>query len=272
MLDNRASTYLSVLPIFLVSLSIHEYAHAWVAYRYGDDTAKRMGRLTLNPLAHISLLGTIILPLLVHFGWAKPVPVNFSILTKSQIFKVAAAGPVANILLALILTGAFRLLGLGAIPLLGNLVLLAILFNIILAVFNLIPIPPLDGSKMVYARLKSPQALNTYKKLAPFGMLVLVGFLLLGGFEIVILPLVALFYALLGLPLPALIIEQVKPKNGLCSQYLKGKEELEWCGNTQLFRCPEADGHKYVFQCIGNCVLQVRNQNEPDEILVTGEK
>ena len=95
--------------------------------------------------------------------------------------------------------------------------MLAILFNIILAVFNLIPIPPLDGSKMVYAKLKSPQAINTYNKLAPFGMLVVVGFLLLGGFEIVILPLVALFYTLLGLPSPALIIEQTRPKDGLCS-------------------------------------------------------
>ena len=210
MLSSRVSTYLSVLPIFLVSLSIHEYAHAWVAYRYGDDTAKRMGRLTLNPLAHISLLGTIILPLLVHFGWAKPVPVNFSILTKSQIFKVAAAGPSANMLLALILTGAFHVLGLGAIPLLANLVLLAILFNIILAIFNLIPIPPLDGSKMVYARLKSPEAIDTYRNFSRFGMLILIGFLLLGGFQIIILPLAAVFYALLGLPLPALTIKHTK--------------------------------------------------------------
>ena len=87
---DRALIYLRVLPVILVSLTIHEYAHAWVAYRYGDDTAKSMGRLTLNPLAHISLFGTIILPLLLYFsrippfGWAKPIPVNFSILTKKQ--------------------------------------------------------------------------------------------------------------------------------------------------------------------------------------------
>jgi len=210
MFGSRASTFLFVLPIFLVSLTIHEYAHGWMAYKYGDDTAKRMGRLTLNPLAHISLFGTIILPLLIHFGWAKPVPVNFSILTKRQIFAVAAAGPLANILLALILAVLFRVFRLGAAPLLGNFVLLVILFNIILAVFNLIPVPPLDGSMMVYARLKSPHAINAYSKFARFGMLILIAFLLLGGFQIIILPVVGLFYFLLGLPLPALTIEQTK--------------------------------------------------------------
>jgi len=195
----RTLTFLLVLPIFLVSLTIHEYAHAWVAYRYGDDTAKRMGRLTLNPLAHISLFGTIILPLLVYFGWAKPIPVNFSILTKKQIFIVAAAGPIANILLVAILTGAFHLLGLKKLPLIGDFVLLAILLNLILAVFNLLPIPPLDGSKMVYAKLKSPQAIQTYRKFARFGLPLLIGFLLLGRSERVIWPVVELFYSLLGL-------------------------------------------------------------------------
>ncbi|MDH4240084.1 MAG: site-2 protease family protein [Phycisphaerae bacterium] len=200
MLAGRALTYLLVLPIFLVSLTIHEYAHAWMAYRYGDDTAKSMGRLTLNPLAHISLLGTIIMPILVHFGWAKPIPVNFSILTKKQIFCVAAAGPLANILLALILTGAFHILSLEAVPLLGNFVLLAIMFNIILAVFNLIPIPPLDGSRLVHTLLKSPRAINAYYKFGRYGIFVLIAFLLLGGLQVVVLPLFKLFCTLLELP------------------------------------------------------------------------
>jgi len=203
MLEYRISRFLFILPIFLVSLTIHEYAHGWMAYRYGDDTAKRMGRLTLNPMAHISLIGTIIMPLIAHFGWAKPVPVNFRILTKKEIFKVAAAGPLANILLGVVLAVFFHVFRLRALPALGNLVLLAILFNLILAIFNLLPIPPLDGSKMVYARLKSPEAINAYNKFAQYGMFILIGFLVLGGFRL-ILPVVGLFYFMLGLPLPAL--------------------------------------------------------------------
>ena len=200
MLADRALTYLFVLPIFLPSLTIHEYAHAWVAYKYGDYTAKSMGRLTLNPLAHISLLGTIIMPILIRFGWAKPIPVDFSILTKKQIFCVAAAGPLANILTALILTGAFHLFGLEAIPIISDFVLLAILLNIILAVFNLIPIPPLDGSRLVYTLLKSPKAIDAYYKFGRYGIFVLIAFLLLGGFEKVVWPLFKLFCTLLELP------------------------------------------------------------------------
>ena len=202
--------YLFTLSIFLVSLTIHEYAHAWTAYRFGDDTAKRMGRLTLNPMAHISLFGTIIMPLLMHFGWAKPVPVDFSVLNKRQMFIVAFAGPAANLLLACVLAIVFHLFRLGAVPVLGDFVLLAILFNIILAIFNLIPIPPLDGSRMVYAGLKSPEAINAYRQVAQFGMLLLIGFLFLGGFDKVIWPLVGLLYRLLRLPVPALTIEDFR--------------------------------------------------------------
>jgi Zn-dependent protease len=196
----QLAMYVATTAIFLVSLTVHEYAHAWTAYRYGDDTAARMGRLTLNPIAHISLFGTIILPLIVHFGWAKPVPVNFAVLTRNQALKVALAGPASNFLLAVGLTVVFHLFPWRVVPILGVFLLLAIWSNIILAVFNLIPIPPLDGSRIVDARLTSPQAIAAYRNFSRYGMLILIGFLYLGGFRIFILPVVGVLCRLLGLP------------------------------------------------------------------------
>lgn len=200
MLLGSLAGYVTITAIFLISLTIHEYAHARVAYHYGDDTAARMGRLTLNPLAHISLFGTILLPLIIRFGWAKPVPVDFSVLTRRQIFRVAAAGPAANLLLALGLALVFHALRLPPSSLLGSLVLVAIPANIALATFNLLPIPPLDGSRMVYAKLRSPQSIAMYHRVSQFGLLILIVFLYSGGFERFVLPAVGVLYVLLGLP------------------------------------------------------------------------
>jgi Zn-dependent protease len=192
--------YIATTAIFLISLTVHEYAHAWMAYRYGDDTAARMGRLTLNPFAHISLFGTILLPLLVGFGWAKPVPVNFAVLTRDQMLKVALAGPASNLLIVVGLAVIFHLFHLQAAPLLGGLVVMAICVNIILAVFNLLPIPPLDGSRIVAAKLTSPGAIAAYRNFSQYGMLILIGFLYLGGRETFVYPVVVVLYKLLGLP------------------------------------------------------------------------
>ena len=200
----RIVGYLTILPIFLISLTVHEYAHGWVAYKCGDDTAKRLGRLTLNPLAHITLIGTIIMPLIMHFGWAKPVPVNFAQPKCIISGKVAAAGPSANILLAVTLAAAFHLFALATIPAIGGLVLFAIYINLILAIFNLLPIPPLDGSKMVYACLKSPAAIKAYMHYARYGMIIFIVFIFVfDGFKL-IFPVVGMVYNLLMLPLPAI--------------------------------------------------------------------
>ena len=142
----------------LLAISIHEYAHAWAAVKAGDLTPKLAGRLTLNPVAHLDLLGTIFL-LLAGFGWGKPVPINpFNLKDpqKSQAW-IALAGPVANILLASLLSIPIRLDQFGLWPhtllALKALEVLHIIIeiNLLLAVFNLLPIPPLDGSKILFA-------------------------------------------------------------------------------------------------------------------------
>jgi len=149
------------LPIFLISLSIHEYAHALLAYKYGDDTAKKQGRLTLNPIKHLDLFGSIIMPVMAFtsgfmlIGWAKPVPVNrnkFKDVYKNDAI-VSAAGPFANLLLAIIIYLVYLFLS-GTSFMQSHIVFsifrLTIIFNIFLFCFNLLPIPPLDGSHIIF--------------------------------------------------------------------------------------------------------------------------
>ena len=149
-----------LIPLVL-SLSVHEFAHAWSAFRLGDDTAARAGRMTLNPLAHIDPIGTLLLPLLlVPFGWARPVPVNPArfrpgVRMGTGMAITAAAGPVSNLFLAVIITVAWALVyrydpslllpGRGVAELLWVMIQL----NVNLALFNLLPVPPLDGSRIV---------------------------------------------------------------------------------------------------------------------------
>ena len=149
------------LPIFLISLSIHEFAHAFLAFKFGDDTAYRLGRLTLNPIKHIDLVGSIIMPILAFtsgfmlIGWAKPVPVNranFKNIHKDDAI-VSLAGPLSNFFLAFLVYLVFILFTLWGIQLsdtIFNIFRLSIIFNIFLFCFNLLPIPPLDGSHIVY--------------------------------------------------------------------------------------------------------------------------
>lgn len=171
------------IPVIL-AVTFHEAAHGFVALHFGDDTAKNLGRVTLNPFKHVDLFGTIILPLLLIvsnagfiFGYAKPVPVNFAGLRNPRwhMLWVAAAGPGMNMVLALVsalsLYGAALLDGEGA-ALVGNLLLFSIRLNIMLAIFNLLPLPPLDGSKVIAAFLP-PALMRPYLNFGRYGMTVL---------------------------------------------------------------------------------------------------
>lgn len=191
-----------LVPILLFSVIVHECAHGYVAEWWGDPTARMLGRLTLNPLPHIDLFGSVLLPALlvlsgsgVLFGWAKPVPVtpqNFRDRRMGEI-TVSLAGPASNVLLALLLAGVLALASWLAGPSeislpLYSLCAYGILLNLVLAVFNLLPIPPLDGSHVVAELLPRPAA-YAYRSLGQYGLLIV--FLLLfipGLLDTVFLP------------------------------------------------------------------------------------
>ena len=149
-----------VLPV-VIAVTFHEAAHGWVAWRLGDDTAYRLGRVTFNPLSHIDLFGTIVLPALMLFGFAKPVPVNFAALGRPRrdMVLVALAGPGSNLLLAVISAALVHLL-----PMLsgdvyqwtGHNLINSVRINILLCVFNMLPLPPLDGGRVAVGLLPNP--------------------------------------------------------------------------------------------------------------------
>ncbi len=178
-------------PVILLSLTVHEYFHGWTANKLGDPTAKMLGRLTLNPIAHLDVLGTILM-FVVGFGWAKPVPIdarNFKDPRKGTLL-VAIAGPLSNLATAVVagiilrpmipkvLTGEIAP---GSIDsLLVIILVLALVYGVALAVFNMIPIPPLDGSRVMYAILPD-KYLYPYSRFEPYGVIFLFGLFIFGG-------------------------------------------------------------------------------------------
>lgn len=202
------------LPVLLFSVVLHEYAHGWMARRQGDDTAYMLGRLTLNPVPHIDPLGSIILPILLILmrapfliGWAKPVPVNprkYRNYKRGDIL-VSLAGIAANITLAVLATMLLIVLIYVArmLPaagetfnILGQMAQQAVLINLVLAFFNLIPIPPLDGSHVLY-HLLPPQLGLAYRGLYRYGMLILMLLLFVGRpiFNLLLMPAFILYEA-----------------------------------------------------------------------------
>lgn len=195
------------LPVLLISVSFHECAHAWAADRLGDPTAKNYGRLTLNPLAHIDPFGTLLLPLILLltgsgfiFGYARPVPTNFANLRNPHrdILWVGLAGPAANFILALAASLIIRAHVFPADSLLQHFFLYLILINLFLASFNLVPIPPLDGSRILMGLLP-PEYAYRYSRLEPYGFLIILALFMLGLLKKIVAPIFYLLAYFLGL-------------------------------------------------------------------------
>ncbi|HAG10341.1 MAG TPA: site-2 protease family protein [Desulfotomaculum sp.] len=185
-----------LLPAVVIGLTFHEYAHGWAADRLGDRTARYMGRLTLNPVAHIDVVGLIMI-FIAGFGWAKPVPVNPLNLVgdmRRSLMLVSLAGPATNLLIAVL--GAV-LLGLGGwkIPYGNEIFNKIILLNLVLAIFNLIPVPPLDGSKILAGLLPGRQ--EWLSAIENYGTLILILLLFTGVVGFIIRPIIIPLYNLL---------------------------------------------------------------------------
>jgi len=191
------------IPV-LFAITVHETAHGWTASQLGDHSAKMMGRLTLNPIKHIDPVGTILVPAFLYFtagfifGWAKPVPVNFNALRspKRDMLWVALAGPASNFIMAVMWLVALMLsINIGS-QFLADMAQIGIQINLLLAVLNLLPLPPLDGGRIISSLLPNKLAYQ-YDQLEPYGLFILLGLLFLGVFQTIILPITKLIQQLM---------------------------------------------------------------------------
>jgi Zn-dependent protease len=195
-----------VLPV-LFAITVHETAHGWMALQLGDKTAMMLGRLTLNPLKHIDPLGTILIPGLMYmmagfmFGWAKPVPITWQNLRqpKRDMVFVAAAGPASNLIMAILWALVIRIgLALGdaglALVFMG---VAGIFINCILMVLNLLPLPPLDGGRVMTGLLPGPMAYK-FSRIEPYGFFILIGLMVTGLLGVILWPVVEFFIGLMA--------------------------------------------------------------------------
>ncbi len=190
--------------VLIFSLTVHETAHAWTADRLGDPTARLLGRISLNPAVHVDPIGTIVFPLIALLtrvpvlGWAKPVPVNITRLRgnwKRKYMLIAAAGPASNLVLAVIASAVLRVLPATTLEPTAEAALapvilflkIAVYLNVLLAVFNMVPVPPLDGGNVVAGLLRGPVA-EMYDRLRPYGFMILYGLMFTGVLTTIISP------------------------------------------------------------------------------------
>lgn len=215
-LDLISTLFVFVIPV-IFAVTVHEVAHGWVASQFGDQTARSMGRLTLNPIKHIDPVGTIVVPAIMYFasgfifGWAKPVPINWRNLghPRRDMAIVAIAGPAANLLMLL-----FWAMSAKVIMLLGNdsnhltqllfiMSNIGIMINIVLMILNLFPILPLDGGRILTAMLPRNLAIS-FSRMEPYGLIILVVLLLSGVLWKILLPAISgiqsLIYQLIQIP------------------------------------------------------------------------
>lgn len=192
LIKNPAVFFMLAIPI-LYSIIIHELAHGWIANRMGDPTARLAGRLSLNPLKHLDPVGTLML-LFFGFGWAKPVPINLANIRDQRrgLIMVSAAGIVANIVLAFAALLGWRLLSPSASVETKMILYYTAQINIILAAFNMIPIPPLDGSKILMGFMP-PGFQDSFSRLEPYGFFIIIGLLYIGALD----PVIAFFRGLI---------------------------------------------------------------------------
>lgn len=199
--DRLQQLTVQIVP-FVMAVVFHEYAHGYVAHRWGDDTAKSAGRLTFNPIPHMDPIGTVLFPLInmlsgfgILFGWARPVPINPLQFRKYRpgLFMVSLAGPAMNFILAILSAAGFCALRAWVSedfslyePLLA-MAYISVTLNFALGIFNLVPIPPLDGSKVIESVLPHRIAMR-YESMARFGFFILIALLLLGAFKYLMAP------------------------------------------------------------------------------------
>jgi Zn-dependent protease len=205
LLLNDPVAFIMLAVLLLYSVIFHEVAHGWVAYKMGDETAKWMGRLTLNPIKHIDPIGSLML-LVIGFGWAKPVPINLENIPAAQrrkgLILVSAAGVTANIIIAFCALLVWRLMSPAPDSMIYQVLYLLARINILLAAFNLIPIPPLDGSKILMGF--TPESFNrVLYQIEPFGFFVVLGLLLTGVLTPVINMFQSAIISLISLFLPS---------------------------------------------------------------------